>query len=216
MSLPAQAQSALISAVTAAVITMIVEYLAKPGLEARKDRVLDVHRARRETATQLLNLLASLQNLHGLTRSSPISWEAGKSALHRMTEACDQLTETLPRYEHSLPKRQRTLVGQAVRAIGVYTVPLQTNVLLYEHTGILDQERERGVEELPMGAFVEGLISRALYETARAYTALMLTRRRPLKYFLKLRTLADGAAPLPNPSPNGEPQGDDAAEERRP
>lgn len=188
---------------------MIIEYLAKPGLEARKERILDVHRARRETATQLLNLPASLHSLHGLTRSNPLSWETGKSALQSMTDACDQLIGNLPRYEHSLPKRQRKVVGHAVRAIGTYTVPLHTNVLLYEKTGILDQERERGVEELPMGEFVQGMIYNALYESTRAYTALMLTRRHPLKYYLKLGKLADGA-PLPAPSTDGEPQVDQA------
>lgn len=206
MSLPVQAQTALISAVTAAVITMVVEYLAKPGLEARKDRILEVHRARRETATQLLNLIASLHGLYGLTTSDPLAWATGKSALQNMTDACDRLSEDLPRYEFSLPKRQRDVVGRAVRAIGTYTVPLHTNVLLYEQTGILDQERERGVEELPMGGFVGGLIHNALYETARAYTALMLTRRRPLKYYLKLRQLAEGPQPLPDSSTGDEPQ----------
>ena len=78
VSLPVQAQTALISAVTAAVITMVVEYLAKPGLEARKDRILEVHRARRETATQLLNLIASLHGLYGLTTSNPLAWATGK------------------------------------------------------------------------------------------------------------------------------------------
>ncbi|GAA4884537.1 hypothetical protein H7X46_23645 [Pseudonocardia sp. C8] len=216
MWLPAQAQTALISAVTAAVITMLVEYLAKPGLEARKDRILEVHRARRETATQLLNLIASLHNLYGLTRSNPLAWAMGKSALQGMTDACDRLSDDLPRYEFSLPKRQRDVVGRAVRAIGTYTVPLQTNVLLYEKTGILDQERERGAEELPMGSFIEGLIHNALHETARAYTALMLSRRRPLKYYFKLRQLADGAPPLPDSATDDESEASKTEEQEGP
>lgn len=191
---------------TAAAVTLFVEYLAKPGLEARKDRILDTHRARRETAAQLLNLLASLPNLYGLSWSNPISWATGKAALQSVTEACDRLSENLPRYEFSLPKRQRRVAGEAIRAIATYTLPLHANVMLYEKTGILDQEREQGVDKLPMGTFVEGLIYNATYETARAYTALMLTRRRPLKYHLQLRRLAEGAPPLPGSPTSGEPE----------
>lgn len=213
MWLPVQAQTALISALTAVVITMIVEYFAKPGLEARKDRILDTHRARRETATQLLNLTANLPNLYGLATPNPLMWARGKSALQQISEACGRLDEALPRYEFSLPKRQRRVVGQAIRAIGASTAGLHTLVMLYEGTGILDQEQERRVEKLPTGAFVESATYNALYETARAYTALMLTRRRPLKYHLQLRRLAKGAPPLSMDPSSGE-QPTDVAEER--
>jgi hypothetical protein len=40
--------TALLSAGVAAFITLVIEYFAKPGLEARKDRILSSHRRRRE------------------------------------------------------------------------------------------------------------------------------------------------------------------------
>jgi hypothetical protein len=41
-------QTVLISALTAAVVTLLIEYFAKPYLEVRKDRIVDSHRARRD------------------------------------------------------------------------------------------------------------------------------------------------------------------------
>lgn len=159
---------------------------------------MDAHRARRETATQLLNLTSSLPSLYGLTSSNPLAWAMGKAALESMIESCDRLTEALPRYEFSLPKRQSRVVGEAIRAVATYSAPLNTQVLLYEKTGILDQEREKGVDRLRTAPYFESVVNNALYEIMRAYTALMLTRRRPLKYHLRLRHLAHGAPPLPD------------------
>jgi hypothetical protein len=47
----------LTSAGVAGVVTLVIEYLAKPTLEARKDRILAHDRARREAAAELLSAL---------------------------------------------------------------------------------------------------------------------------------------------------------------
>jgi hypothetical protein len=50
-------QTVLVSAVTAALVTLLIEFAAKPRLEARKDRVVEEHRRRRA-------LLARVNALH--------------------------------------------------------------------------------------------------------------------------------------------------------
>ncbi|MGH3452737.1 MAG: hypothetical protein ACRDQW_18955 [Haloechinothrix sp.] len=45
--------SILVSAAVAAVVTLLIEYAAKPGLDARKDRILEEQRALRDMRTQL-------------------------------------------------------------------------------------------------------------------------------------------------------------------
>ncbi len=60
-------QTALISAGTAAAVTIAVEYAAKPRLEARKDRVIEGMRLRRQFEARLLSLPYDLKFLFGLT-----------------------------------------------------------------------------------------------------------------------------------------------------
>ncbi|WP_158226881.1 hypothetical protein [Amycolatopsis vastitatis] len=49
----ASMQTALISALTAAAVTLLIEYFAKPALEMRKDRLVNAARARRDMVATL-------------------------------------------------------------------------------------------------------------------------------------------------------------------
>lgn len=50
----------MVSALTAAVVTVLIEYFAKPRLEVRKDRILEAARLRRNVAAQLTALRSKL------------------------------------------------------------------------------------------------------------------------------------------------------------
>jgi hypothetical protein len=56
-------QTALISALTATIVTLIIEYFAKPALEARKDRLVSASRARRDIAVELGPITRLLEKL---------------------------------------------------------------------------------------------------------------------------------------------------------
>lgn len=70
-------QVALISAITAAVVTVVVEYAVKPRLEVRKDRVVSVAKMTQELRVHLLRVVndakylplrktdSNLQHFHG-------------------------------------------------------------------------------------------------------------------------------------------------------
>jgi hypothetical protein len=57
MSLPLGLQTALISAATAAVVTLLIEYAAKPRLEARKDRIVSIANAKRTLNVQIFMIM---------------------------------------------------------------------------------------------------------------------------------------------------------------
>jgi hypothetical protein len=54
---------ALISALVAAVVTLGIEYFAKPSLEVRKDRIVDQHRTRREVLRSYNKLVFDVARL---------------------------------------------------------------------------------------------------------------------------------------------------------
>lgn len=59
-------QTALISALTAAVVTLLIEYAAKPRLEARKERIVESARTRRDLLTRAAKVRHQIILLLGL------------------------------------------------------------------------------------------------------------------------------------------------------
>jgi hypothetical protein len=56
-------QTALISAVTAAAVTLLIEFAVKPRLEARKDRVVEQHRRRRALRSRVDYLRVQIDDI---------------------------------------------------------------------------------------------------------------------------------------------------------
>lgn len=56
MSWPTVAVSATLSAGVSALVALAADYFARPGLEARKERIMERYRARRFFATELLRV----------------------------------------------------------------------------------------------------------------------------------------------------------------
>lgn len=77
-----------ISAGVAAMVTLAIEYLAKPNMDARKDRILAASRSARELRTTIHHLYRSIINL----TSDPI-WEAGSDFAATELVKCDSLNE---------------------------------------------------------------------------------------------------------------------------
>jgi len=69
-------QTALISAGVAAFVTLLIEYFAKPALEARKERILANHRRRREALDRIddaLFVIGRLETYGGPEELDPLS-----------------------------------------------------------------------------------------------------------------------------------------------
>ncbi|MFI6031848.1 hypothetical protein [Amycolatopsis magusensis] len=88
MSLPLALQAALISAATAAVVTLMIEYAAKPRLEVRKDRIVSIAKARRMLNVQIFMSLnnASFRLLETAEDPAGVEIERVKDRLRSLAE----------------------------------------------------------------------------------------------------------------------------------
>ncbi|MET9262401.1 hypothetical protein [Amycolatopsis sp. NPDC004079] len=173
-----QAQTALVSAITAAFVTMVIEYLAKPQLEARKDRIVAANRERREAMAKLellppfyfdLVLLADLN--HGS--------DVGITALNVARDEVDALLRSLLKFEHLLGKRQRRLAREFEKSMSSKLGRL----------GVIEMMHEEGY--LLTSAFIFAA-RRALLENVSGVSDLLALRPyRPWSYFRKLRELRE-------------------------
>ena len=97
-----------VSAAVAAAVTLVIEYVAKPGLEARKDRILD-------SARNLRRLRGTVQHLYRSViylSAGPI-WEGSLGLVRAELDKCDELNERLTDLTVEaigrIPKGPRTL-----------------------------------------------------------------------------------------------------------
>ncbi|MDI2027396.1 hypothetical protein QFW96_02185 [Saccharopolyspora sp. TS4A08] len=190
MPIPVPAQTALISAFTAGIITLVIEYAAKPRLEARKDRIVEHQRAHREMLSRLLGLTKDLMPVITLSFPGP-GWEMAKAALDANREQCNQLYNEFVKFQESLGKRQQKTVATLLLSVPTRVKTLDFIVFMYESSGIIDEEKKRlgPGEKLPMAPTIEGLVYAMIEDIAAAYTALQLSRARPWSYHFRLRHL---------------------------
>lgn len=121
MLLPLKAQIALISAGTAAFVTLLVEYFAKPRLEARKDRIVEAARTRRTLAARLdsLHVEAAVQEICGKS-------DEFAQALKRESA---ELTEQMIYVHRSLHGWRRRAAGDSLMLLRLYLKRLELQVI---------------------------------------------------------------------------------------
>lgn len=79
-----------VPAAVAAAVTLVIEYVAKPSLEARKDRILHAWRNVRRLRASIQHLYRSVIYLS----SEPI-WESSRSLVEAELDKCDELNERI-------------------------------------------------------------------------------------------------------------------------
>ena len=79
-----------VSAAVAAAVTLVIEYVAKPTLEARKDRILHAWR-------NVRHLRASVQHLYRsvIYLSSEPIWQSSRNLVEAELDKCDELNERI-------------------------------------------------------------------------------------------------------------------------
>src|SRR4051812_44927717 len=98
VSWPTVALSTAISVGAAALVTVGLDYFARPGLEARKERLLDRYRVRRLYANSFLSMqitagmLTSIQDPEGLT---PEESQRFRAEVERLRQTLVDTTEEL-------------------------------------------------------------------------------------------------------------------------
>lgn len=163
----------LVSAITSAFVALAVEWLAKPRLEARKEGLLALHRARRAFEKNLLIILSNASKLatgaaHGIPRGTEeelrraIRAEADRAASQIVAatkDMSDNLMDYVPTYATD---RIRNLIIRYVFTARVISISTRTQVekaeILNEITGPINTwlfsrrryiTRARAFAELP-------------------------------------------------------------------
>ncbi|MGW5742054.1 hypothetical protein [Amycolatopsis sp. NPDC003861] len=171
-------------------MTMLVEYAAKPHLEARKDRVVERMRLRRQLEARLLSLPYDLMYLYGL-ESASVAWFMGAQNLEDMSEECSQLYVEFGKFSEGLPKRQRDVIGGYLLQLSSTLIALQYHVFMYKQTGIIRQLiQDDEVKKVGTADHIHMMVGTIFECLAGAYSALVLSPGRPIRYVRQMRKLA--------------------------
>jgi hypothetical protein len=100
--------SILASAVVAGFVTVVIEYLAKPRLEARKERILDAYRQKREAIRNLRRAVHRGKIMYDISRVEFVDDPPVQERLKKLGAEIDQLVDaafgilTVPQFlDHS-------------------------------------------------------------------------------------------------------------------
>lgn len=169
---------------------MVIEYLAKPQLEARKDRIVEGNRERRKLMAKLFALTNEASRIAMLAQTG-IGFHLGKAALESTRDDISELYPSLLKFEYLLTKRQRKLASKYVLGSPGKVQVLTVLAEMYESSGLHKMEtmKEPRPEKLGMGPRIEQLWSALIEEFVSTYTVLTLSPYRPWSYFRTLRKL---------------------------
>jgi hypothetical protein len=114
------------SAATAIIVTLAIEYFAKPRLEARKERILELLRARRELLSVITKLSLSAK-MYGedLPATAPQdlrrAWRDERDRHYQaLQQQSRQLMDDVARYAHAYPRQlDDVLIGYATTVHGI-------------------------------------------------------------------------------------------------
>lgn len=137
-------QTPLISAGTALVVTLLVEYAAKPWLEVRKDRILNERRAHRDYRIALRKTETAALKLVGVATGGAESEEVARERSAKLTDALDSLVEHYALVDIKQAQDVRTLTKEAIREIN----RLQNALAIIVNTWpkLHEDDREEGVK----------------------------------------------------------------------
>jgi hypothetical protein len=114
------------SGATAVVVTLAIEYFAKPRLEARKERILGLLRARRELLSVITRLtLAAKMYGEELPAAAPQdlqrAWRDERSRHYEtLQDQSRQLLDDVSRYAHAYPRQlDDVLIGYVTTVHGI-------------------------------------------------------------------------------------------------
>lgn len=110
-------QTVFISALTAGAVTLLIEYVAKPRLEVRKDRVLEAHRLRREFMTRLLQFIQHIPN-EGMAAVNPYSQRIDRTKIDAFIADFKSLRYDYPEFAQAIANWKRQIIVQYFAELG--------------------------------------------------------------------------------------------------
>lgn len=166
-----QGQAALISAITAAIVTLLIEYAVKPRLEARKDRIISQNRTLRKLQVELLDCIQDASML--LLGSSTTTLNKMRSQFPELQTRIRGIQKLAITSESGLRGKQRELVTSSLNQVSARLFVLDDCLDMYVQAELKKaiEEGNKEVEnlELPM---VASFTQRIMLEIARAAQAV--------------------------------------------
>lgn len=177
---------ALISALTAAVVTLLIEYAAKPHLEARKDRVLEKVRGRRELRARMAVLQLDLWSLWRVRTAT----EVAKEELGKSCAEADSLYRKFALFAESFPGRQRSLInhhlGRVRSDLLSWSFYLENEKVSQKYL----EERQRMAQGRHFNDPLDILAYTSIMGADVVHAALTLSPKRPWRYYWGLKDLS--------------------------
>ena len=93
--MPSAIGTVLIAALTSGVVALGIEWLFKPRLEARKERLLELHRKRRTFATQMITIMTTIAKWSAVEPRPGGMSDAFADRLARDRETAEQQLENI-------------------------------------------------------------------------------------------------------------------------
>jgi hypothetical protein len=184
-----QAGTALISAVTSAAVTLLIELAAKPRLEARKDRILESYRHIRELRFHLSRFRMAYPNARLLRNTHDLVWKLGKSTLDVACKPLESFSSEeafsplMLRIQFGLTRIQHRLAAELIAFIDDQLVALYAVVTTHALSGRLV---EIGDGEHCLSFEVDKAIYNLDAGIVAALAVLNVSRRNPLRYIRAL------------------------------
>lgn len=142
-------QTVLVSALTAAAVTLLIEYAAKPYLEVRKDRILEAHRACRELVARIELTIAEIPPIQGAL-PHPLHEKTVEDFLATATE----IRATYPKASQSLGFLRRRATRTQVKDMEVHEIAARGILKLYRDDEKVDEPAEPVNKQLAMHVHV--------------------------------------------------------------
>lgn len=127
-------QTALISALTAAFVTLALEFFAKPSLEARKDRILEGARARRAALGHIEGMAGAIYRLRVSTVAATESenWDSVQEHMSTLDENFAKLAGTHTIARQVISRKLRQAVDSTMQ---IFVVGLPQIEMFVRHPG---------------------------------------------------------------------------------
>lgn len=182
-------QTALISVVTAAFVTLLIEFAAKPRLEARKDRVVEEHRRRRELLSRVHVLRTQTYGNMFLSPATFRVYEPSNLDHHRKSvestrDEFRKLSVDIDEVRSALSRWQYKLFWESMRSIDLLLHLCVVRIQFHEHG---DKELEN---KLPPMLDWAKLVNNFHLEASYADAALFPVSPWRWKHHRRIRRLA--------------------------
>jgi hypothetical protein len=185
-------QTVLVSALTAAAVTLLIEFAAKPHLEARKERILDSYRFRRDLISRIDLLVQNFPPILGV--ETVIQDEHGAKVVDKFIDDSHEVFSGALRHDSTFGKRQRAC-AQLLRG-ELYAALRVCRTLLAQYQSSADVEFRKFVNN-EIGLRVKSALCNALLFRG----LLIISWRRPWRYYKFTRRVLRNALPRNKSSP---------------